>query len=270
MAGITFAEFRPMPRFSRWRTQQRESGVELSEQNGVRALHLGSSMIQSAMRLTVPNDLELAYTRCMMGFLLFHPGPANILMIGLGGGSLAKFVHHRMPQTKTTVIEINPQIAVTARNYFSLPADDERLQVVIAEGGDYVASHPASADVLMIDGFDDGCQVATLCSQDFYNRARAALNRNGVLVANLLSRDKGRDEYMRRIQHSFDGHVVTLLTEVRGNQIVFALKHSLGKLAWEELRRRAEKLESELALPFSKFIMGLRKHNPHGGGYLEI
>ena len=67
-----------------------------------------------------------------------------------------------------------------------------------------------------------------------------------------------------------DGHVVTLLTEVRGNQVVFALKHSPGKLAWEELRQRAEKLESELALPFSKFIMGLRKHNQHGGGYLEI
>ncbi len=259
-----------MIRFSRWRTQHHESGVELSEQNGVRALHLGSSMIQSAMRLTAPNDLELAYTRCMMGFLLFHPDPANILMVGLGGGSLAKFVYHQMSQTKTTVIEIDPQIAMTARNYFSLPADDERLQVVIAEGGEYVASHPASADVLMIDGFDDGRQVDTLCSQDFYNRAREALTRNGVLVINLLSRDKGHAEYMRRIQHSFNGHVVTFLTEIRGNQIVFAFKHSPGKLAWEELKQRAEKLESEFALPFSEFVKGLHKHNPHNGGYLEV
>ena len=259
-----------MSQVSRWRTKQQESNIEMSEKDGVRALHLGSSMIQSAMRLSTPNDLELAYTRCMMGFLLFHPNPAHILMIGLGGGSLVKFVYERMPQTKITVVEISPQVIATARSYFSLPSDSERLQVVTAEGGEYVASNPVTADILMVDGFDDGCQVGTLCSQDFYNRARESLNKNGVLVVNLLSRDRGREEYMRRIQHTFNGHVLILMTEVRGNQIVFALKHSPGKLAWEELSRRAENLESELALPFSKFIMGLRKYNSHHDGYLEI
>lgn len=247
-----------MPRSSRWRAQH-ESGVELSEQKGVRALHLGSSMVQSAMRLTAPNDLELAYTRCMMGFLLFHSAPADILMIGLGGGSLAKFVYHRLPQTKTSVIEINPQIVATARQHFFLPADDTRLQVVIAEGGEYIAGHPASTNVLMIDGFDDGCQVPSLCSQDFYDRARAVLKKNGVLVVNLLSRDKNLNDYLQRIRHSFDGYVLTMLAEVRGNLIVFAFKHDPGKPQWEELKQRAKKLESEFDLPFSEFVSGLRK-----------
>ena len=89
-----------MPRFSKWRTKNSESDIEMSEKDGVRALHLGSSMVQSAMRLTAPNELELAYTRCMMGFLLFHPNPIHIVMIGLGGGSLAKFVYERMLKTK--------------------------------------------------------------------------------------------------------------------------------------------------------------------------
>ena len=154
-----------------------ESCVHMSEQNGVRSLHLGNSMVQSAMRLAVPNQLELTYTRCMMGFLLFHPNPANILMIGLGGGSLAKFVYHRLHRTQTIVIEVNPEVVVTARNYFFVPPDDERLQVLIAEGSEYIANHPASTDVLMVDGFDDGCQVASLCTQDFYNHARAVLKR---------------------------------------------------------------------------------------------
>jgi len=264
-----------MSRFFKWRDLRhgRESGVELSEQDGVRSLHLGSSMVQSAMRLAAPNDLELVYTQCMMGFLLFHPQPENILMIGLGGGSLAKFVHQRMPQTKTTVIEIDPQVAAAARNHFLLPVDDERLQVVIAEGGEHVASHPASADVLMIDGFDDGCQVAALCSQDFYNHAREALKKNGVLVINLLSRDKGLDDYLRRIETSFNHHVVTMLAETRGNLIVFAFRQnsdSPGKLAWAELKESAKKLEMEFCLPFTKFVAALRKHNPHSDKHLEI
>lgn len=250
-----------MSGFSKWRTRTRdESGVQLSEQRGVRVLHLGNSMVQSAMRLAAPNDLELTYTQCMMGFLLFHPCPEDILMIGLGGGSLAKFVYHRLPQARTTVIEIDPQVVACARNNFFVPADDERMQVVVAEGGSYIANHPASADVLMIDGFDGGCQVPALCSQDFYNRARAALKKKGVLVVNLLSRDKGLQDYLRRIEDSFGGHVITMAAEVRGNLIAFAFKHAPGRPDWEELRERAKKLETEFSLPFPEYVKKLRRN----------
>jgi spermidine synthase len=40
------------------------------------ALHFSISEIQSRMRLTDPDALDLAYTRTMMGFLLFNPAPA--------------------------------------------------------------------------------------------------------------------------------------------------------------------------------------------------
>ncbi len=222
-------------------------------------LHLGNSMVQSAMRLAAPNDLELTYTRCMMGFMLFHPCPENILMIGLGGGSLAKFVYHRLPQTKTTVIEIDPQIVSTARSYFLVPADNERLRVIIGEGGHYIANNTASADVLMIDGFDGSCQVPSLCSQEFYNRAGETLKKNGMLVVNLLSRDKGIQDYLRRIENSFNGHVITMLAEARGNLIAFAFKHDPGRLEWEELRERAKKLEAEFPVPFPEYVKKLRR-----------
>lgn len=258
-----------MPQFFKYRTQQKPS-IELSEQNGVRSLHLGGTMVQSAMRLSAPNDLELAYTRYMMGFLLFHPEPENMLMIGLGGGSLAKFVYHQIPQTKTTVVEIDPQIVTTARNYFFLPEDDEQLQVVIADGGKYLANHHTGIDVLMIDGFDDGCQVPSLCEQDFYTLVRQVLNKNGVLVVNLLSRDKAVMNYLKRIENSFNGHIATMMSEARGNLIVFAFKNSPGKLPWKTLRIHAKSLEKKFSLPFSEFVAKLRKHNPHSRHALEI
>src|SRR5687768_2547687 len=95
--------------------------VQLSEQHGVRSLHLGSSMIQSAMRLNAPDELEIVYIQCMMAFTLFHPQPETLLLIGLGGGSLAKFVHQRLPCMRTTAIEINPQVITAARRHFFLP-----------------------------------------------------------------------------------------------------------------------------------------------------
>ena len=45
--------------------------VDVSEQDGVRSLHLGSNTVQSSMRVSAPFDLEVTYTRGMMCFLLF-------------------------------------------------------------------------------------------------------------------------------------------------------------------------------------------------------
>ena len=59
--------------------------------------------IQSEMRLDAPDELVLAYTRMMMGFLLFNPQPQRIAMIGLGGGSLPKYCYHSLPQAAIAV-----------------------------------------------------------------------------------------------------------------------------------------------------------------------
>ena len=117
---------------SKWRARKgadEPGAVDVSERDGVRYLHLGGVTVQSAMRVNAPNGLELAYTRAMMGFLLFHPEPRNILMIGLGGGSVAKFVHHKLPAVQTRVVEISPQVVTAARNHFFVPEADPRLQI---------------------------------------------------------------------------------------------------------------------------------------------
>ena len=106
-----------------------DSSVTIAEEAGVRSLHIGGLAIQSAMRLSAPDALELHYTRAMMSFLLFQPQPADVLMIGLGGGSLAKFIHRRLPTTRVTVVEIRPEIVSAARTYFSLPAEIGRAHV---------------------------------------------------------------------------------------------------------------------------------------------
>lgn len=249
---------------SKWRARNSaaDSAVEVSEKNGVRSLHLGSTTVQSAMRIAAPNELELAYTRSMMAFLLFHPRPRRVLMVGLGGGSLAKFVYHRLPSARTVVVEINPQVVAAARAYFCLPPDDERLAVTLGEGGAYVVAHPSEADVLMVDGFDGSRQVESLASQAFYDACAAALEEDGILVANLWGNDSRFDAYLSRIEASFGDAVLCLPAEKRGNVIVLALKKSPGKPRWDELRARAKELEAVYGLEFLRFVEALRVMNP--------
>ena len=119
-----------------------QDSIEISEQAGVRSLHFSSDWVQGAMRVRRPNALELAYTREMMAGLLLRdrPWPRKALLIGLGAGSLAKFIYHNLPDTKITVVEINPQVEVVARLHFKLPDDPKRLRVVIGDGAESVVS----------------------------------------------------------------------------------------------------------------------------------
>src|SRR5574339_845360 len=130
--------------------------VYVTERFGVRSLHIGSDTIQSSMRIARPNDLELAYTRSMMAFLLFNPPPRRVLMVGLGGGSLAKFVYHRLPEAVTEVLEINPQVVAIARRLFELPAADERLIIRECDAAEFIAAEGTGFDAILVDGYEIG------------------------------------------------------------------------------------------------------------------
>ncbi|MFA5912551.1 MAG: polyamine aminopropyltransferase [Burkholderiales bacterium] len=248
----------------------RRASVEVSEEGGVRSLHLGGDAIQSSIRLDRPDELALDYTRAMMAFLLFQPLPREVLMIGLGGGSMARYIHQHMPGTRTTVVEINAKVLAAARSMFHFPAEDERLQVEIADGADYVREHAESADVLLVDGFDDGRQPAALCNQAFYDDAYAALRPGGVMAVNFMAEEKKLDVFLQRVENSFDGRVIRLHAADRVNLIAFAFKQQARELAWAELKKRARELKQIHGLPLVEFVTGLKELNSHTQSKLRL
>lgn len=93
---------------------------------------------QSEMRLDDPFALVNEYTRKMMGFLAFQPRPGDVLVVGLGGGSLVKYCYRHLPATRITAVEIDPDV-LALRSQFFIPPDDERLRIIQADGADYLA-----------------------------------------------------------------------------------------------------------------------------------
>jgi spermidine synthase len=240
--------------------------VEVIEVDGVRSLYLGSITIQSSMRVRTPLALELAYSRGMMAFLLFTKTAQHVLTIGLGGGSVPKFIHAFCPTIAQTIVEINPQIISTARSHFAVPDNDERLDIIVADGLEYIATSPNSTDVLMIDAFDALGIPPDFCSQDFFDSCEMVLKTDGILVINLWGSDKKFDIYLRRIEQSFDDKVLMLPTGKPGNIVVFGFKNSLD-LTIIKLRERAKALEAQFEKPhsieFSNFVEKLCDHNPN-------
>ncbi|MGZ8262335.1 MAG: polyamine aminopropyltransferase [Methylotenera sp.] len=235
--------------------------VDVSESDGVRSLHLGSITIQSAMRIRDPFALELTYTRGMMCFLLFNPQVKHVLAIGLGGGSIAKYIHAYCPDIVSKVIELNPKIIQIARSQFYVPENDERLEVIEGDGLQYLAEHVDATEVLIIDAFDSNGIPPNFCSQDFFDQCAATLENDGILVINLWGSDKNFDVYLQRIEQSFAGKVLTLPTGRPGNVAVFGFKREPVDLRLASLRERAKLLEKTHKIEFLQFVEKLAEHN---------
>jgi spermidine synthase len=240
----------------------------VSEERGVRHLHVGGEAIQSAMRLEDPYALELDYTRCMMAFLLFHPAPRRALMIGLGGGSLAKFFHRRLAGLRTRVVEYDERVIATARALFHVPADDTRLRI---EHGDGVAAlAPECCDLLVVDGFEDESASPALVQQAFFDAAARALEAPGAFVMNLMDDDRELDRHLRRIERAFGGAVLAFKALRDPNIVVIALKGAPREVPWRELRGRAARLERLYGLSFTRMVERLRTMNRWSAQALRI
>jgi len=235
------------------------SVIAVSDKRGVRTLHVGGEAIQSAMRIAEPDALALDYTRCMMGFLLFHPEPRQALMIGLGGGSLAKFFHRRLRATRLRVVELDARIVAAARAHFALPANDARLAVEIGDGAAALA--PECCDALIVDAFQDEQHAPRLASGEFYDGAFLALLEPGVMVVNFMDDDPKFDQALQRLERAFGGAVLAMPALHDPNLLVFALKGAPPSVEWSALRRRAEQLESRFGLPFTRYVSRLRAMN---------
>ena len=129
------------------------------ELGNIRSLLANWAFVQSVMDIDDPDRLMLDYTRQMMGFLLFDAAPGAIEIIGLGGGSLAKYCYKYLPDTLITAVEIDPEIIAVGEQFF-MPPEGDRFEIVCDDGAEFVRRDPRNCDVLLVDGFDKDGQPA--------------------------------------------------------------------------------------------------------------
>ena len=204
-----------------------------------RTLHFTQKEIQSSMSTLNPDALELEYTRMMMGFVLFKPEPAHMLMVGLGGGSLPKFCYRYLAGADISVVEIDPAV-IGLRDAFMVPQDNARFRVIQADAADYLHDVSDQADVIFLDGFGVGGIPDALCSTAFYADCYRALRDDGILVINFHVNHPLHHEYLDRVRESFGSSMFEVVDDDMTNSIVFACKGNLlDDPAAAELKRPA-------------------------------
>lgn len=246
-------------------TSAPKHSVDISEEAGVRHLHFGSDWIQGAMRIARPWSLELAYTREMMAGLLLRPQtqwPRHALLIGLGAGSLAKFIYRNLPDCHITVVEINPQVEYIARQYFKLPDDPKRLDVIIGCGADYMLAGGRKFDLILADGYDPDAKAGVLDTEPFYLACRSRLSERGLFGANLLGRNKGFQGSVERIKTAFDQRAIIFPSCDSGNTIAYATDGEAVNISLDDMRAQATRLKKLSRLDLLPMITRLQLAHP--------
>lgn len=246
--------------------------IDISEDAGTRYLHFGSEWVQGAMRIRRPWALELAYTQEMMAGLLLRdaPWPRSALLIGLGAGSLAKFIWRFFPQTKITVVEIHPQMPFAARQFFKLPEEDERLRIHIGDGAAFVATNKHRYDLILVDGFDHNARAGVLDTLPFYVNCRSRLSKEGLLATNLFGHARGFKASTGRISEAFAGRSIVFPSLDSGNAIAIAAEGRPVEVSLPELRTRAAALKAATALDLRPTITRLQLTKSLPGGILQL
>ncbi|WP_162888669.1 spermidine synthase-like protein [Dechloromonas sp. HYN0024] len=228
-----------------------------------RFLYFNVRLMQSEMSLKAPNDLAIRYTQKMMAFLLFQPRPKRIVLIGLGGGSLIKFCYQRMPGTHLTAVELDPHV-IAFRDTFLMPPDDGRLQVLEADGAEFLQTAEKGIDALLVDAFDKTGFAPSLANREFFDNAYAKLSGNGVLVINLAGEKETYAGLIGEAMHVFDDQVIVISVPDDGNHVLYAFKERHFEPRWRWLHNYAKELRAKFGLDFPAFVQKMERSTKLG------
>lgn len=236
--------------------------VSIAEHLGVRTLHLSSDVIQGAMRMAMPFQIELEYVQQMMMWMLFKTAPQHIAQLGLGAASLTKFCYRHFPAARVTAIEINPQVIHACREHFKLPVNDERLQVWQMDAMEYVCNpvNHAQLDVLQVDLYDAAAEAPALCSMAFYQACANCLKEDGMLTVNLFGNPQNYrsncNNNLAALQEAFDA-VAWLPLVHDANTVAIAFRQA-PSVDFVALYARATDIRLQTRMPAAKWVNGLK------------
>ena len=238
----------------------------ISEQDGVRFLHLDTPWVQGAMLIREPRVIVLEYVQRMMAWMLWRPSAevaaGHAVQLGLGAASITRFCHSVLRMPRITAVELNPAVIAACRHGFKLPANGARLSVVEADAAQWVAdaAHHATAQVLNVDLYDHDAAAPVLDSDGFYAQCRNVLADGGVMSVNLFGRASSFAASAARIAAAFGHDQVWSLTPTReGNTVVVATR-GVAVPGREELLSRATVIEREYGLAARKWLKMVRPY----------
>lgn len=194
----------------------------------------GSDAIQSQVDLSNRDALTLSYARHMMTVPPVAAAAQRILVVGLGGACLQRYLHRLLPGAVVETVEIDPEVRRVAAEYFFL-REDARQVVHIADGRKFIEQAKNKYDIILLDAFTAEEIPYHLTTREFLQAVRDRLTEGGVAAANLWDGEPGYWDMVRTYADVFPELHIVKCSGAR-NSIVVALpvKSGLTVEKWAE------------------------------------
>jgi spermidine synthase len=225
------------------------SRIRVRRDGDVRALAFvrdnGQEVIQSRVNLAAPHTLVSPYARGMFASYLYQPHPRRVLIVGLGGGAMVRFLSHHEPQVRVDAVEIDPVVVRLAGEYFGVRSGGN-VRVHIADAMKFVESAEPGYDLIFMDAFlrpssdTDATGVPSrLKTQAFLSSLKRTLAPGGLVAFNLNEHDQMADD-IATVAAVF-GDVAIYRCPPADNKVLIAAG---GVLKDDEMRARIEALDA--------------------------
>ena len=120
-----------------------------------------------------------------------HAGPKNVLVIGGGDGGSSEEVLKHPSVEKVTLVEIDADVVNVAKEHFQAVHngvfDNPKLNLVIADGMQYVRDAQEKYDLIVLDLNDPMGPAEPLYTTEFFQQCRHILAPGGALTLHLGS-----------------------------------------------------------------------------------
>ena len=219
--------------------------------------------MQSQVNLRNLRQHMLEYTEMAFCGLLYRPEPERILVLGLGGGVIAREMRHYFPELEIDVVEIDPEIQIIAKQFFSFH-EDNNLRVHIADGRMFIKKRlrldpTPKYDIVILDAFNSDYIPFHLMTKEFLEEVKGVLADDGVVIANVFYNNRLFDAEFKTFLAVFERCQV-FLGDYSTNTMLVSPGPTAPTLTRKEAIGRAKLLQHKHKLAFSlpKIAMRLR------------
>ncbi|RUM91214.1 MAG: hypothetical protein DSZ27_06960 [Thiomicrospira sp.] len=161
--------------------------IQVVDNEITRSLYFDSLVEQSRYYFHAPLTLAFEYQSALLEETLEHAHSTpvqSILMLGLGGGSLATQLHSVLPNCQQTVVELREAVIQIAYRYFYLP-DTPQIHPIQSDANDFVHQAAQQYDLMIVDLYDNDSMPWIFSGAAFLSRLHYLVSGSGRILFNL-------------------------------------------------------------------------------------
>lgn len=222
--------------------------LRVYERDGVRFM-TSDGTLHAAVDVATGEPWML-YPRVAAGAVLFAPAAEDLLVLGLGGGSVGTYLRSRLPELRVDYVDIDPAVPELARRLMFF-RDDPYTTVHVDDARRFLKESPRRWDFIYADTYIGHSIPFHLSTVEFFREVAAHLRPEGIFGVNLIAAPETPygGAFLRSVREVF--HQTYVFNVPGGNYFLVATTRTerwTGDQLGERARQLAERWTFEPSL----------------------